>query len=106
MVTQIILSTNIVGKETEDTQNIIKALNKINIPFKAHGFLNDKELNNLYLTSHFCFFLSRNEGYGLPLIESLWFKLIPIISNIPAFNEILPKEYSISRIPPRPTLTF
>ena len=45
------------------------------------------------MNSHFCIFLSRNEGYGLPLVESMWFKSIPIISNIPIFNELMTDKY-------------
>ena len=84
---------NIVGKQTPETTQIFENLNLENIKLVFHGFLNDDELNSLYKKSHFCLFLSRNEGYGIPLVEAIWFKSIPIISNIPIFNEIMPKEY-------------
>ena len=87
------ITLNIVGKQTEETTKLFKDLNlkKINLIF--HGFLNDEELNTLYIKSHFCLFLSRNEGYGLPLLEAMWFKAIPIISNISIFNEIMGEDY-------------
>lgn len=84
---------NIVGKQTDETTQIFKNLKLKNIELKFHGFLYDDELNSLYKTSHFCLFLSRNEGYGIPLVEALWFRTIPIISNIPIFSEIMSEEY-------------
>jgi len=83
---------NIVGKQTAETEAIFEALELQNIEIIFHGFMDDDGLNNLYMSSHFCFFLSRNEGYGLPLIESMWLRCFPIVSNIDIFNEILGKE--------------
>jgi len=84
---------NIVGKQTAETTQLFKDMKLKNINLVFHGFLNDEELNNLYTKSHYCLFLSRNEGYGIPLVEAIWFKSIPIISNIPIFNEIMGDEY-------------
>ncbi len=83
------VTLHIVGKQTKETENIFKNLKFKNINLIFHGFLDDNELNKIYQKSHFSFFLSRNEGYGLPLIEAMWFKSVPIISNIPIFNEIM-----------------
>jgi len=88
------VTLNIVGKQTSETTQIFKDLKLKNIDLIFHGFLNDEELNNIYTSSHFCLFLSRNEGYGIPLVEAMWFKSIPIISNIPIFNEIMGEEYA------------
>ena len=87
------VTLNIVGKQTDETEQIFKNLNLKNIKLVFHGFLYDEQLNELYKKSQFCLFLSRNEGYGLPLVEAMWFKSIPIISNIPIFKEILSDEY-------------
>ena len=87
------VTLNIVGKQTNETKQIFKDLELKNINLKFHGFLNDDELNSLYKDSHFSLFLSRNEGYGIPLVEALWFKSIPIISNIPIFDEIMSNKY-------------
>lgn len=87
------VTLNIVGKQTDETTQIFKDLNLQNIKLVFHGFLSDEELNPLYIKSHFCLFLSRNEGYGIPLVEAMWFKSIPIISNIPIFDEIMTNEY-------------
>jgi glycosyltransferase involved in cell wall biosynthesis len=52
-------------------------------------------LNQLYRESAFCFFLSQNEGFGLPLLESAWFRCIPILSDIPVFREIMGRDYPL-----------
>ena len=87
------VTLNIVGKQTDETTQIFKDLNLQNIKLVFHGFLSDEDLNPLYIKSQFCLFLSRNEGYGIPLVEAMWFKSIPIISNIPIFDEIMTNEY-------------
>ena len=87
------VTLHIVGKQTKETENIFKNLKFKNINLVFHGFLDDDELNKIYQKSHFSFFLSRNEGYGLPLIEAMWFKSIPIISNIPIFDEIMGTDF-------------
>lgn len=84
---------NIAGKQTAETMEIFKNYDFVNIKIIFHGFVDDDKLSKLYIDSQFCFFLSRNEGYGLPLVEALWFKSIPILSNIPIFNEILGEDY-------------
>ena len=83
---------NIVGKQTKETENIFESLQLKNIDIVFHGFVDDDGLNQMYMKSHFCFFLSRNEGYGLPLLEAMWFRCFPLVSNIPIFNEILGGE--------------
>jgi hypothetical protein len=84
---------NVAGKQTDETKEIFKNANFSNIKVLFHGFVDDDSLNKLYINSQFCFFLSRNEGYGLPLVEALWFKSIPILSDISIFNEIMGKDY-------------
>ncbi len=87
------VTLNISGKQTKETQELLEGLNLQNIKLKFHGFVNDQELNQLYTDAHFCFFLSRNEGYGLPLVEAMWFRAVPILSDIPIFNEIMGNKY-------------
>ena len=87
------ITLNIVGKQTNETKNIFKDAKYTNINIVFHGYIDDKKLNTLYKQSHFCLFLSRNEGYGLPLVEAMWLKSIPIVSKLPVFSEILGDEY-------------
>ncbi len=84
----------IVGKQTKETEEIFKDQNFQNIEIIFCGFLDDESLNEIYKKSHFSFFLSRNEGYGLPLLEAMWFRSIPIISKIDIFDEIMGEEFT------------
>ncbi len=84
---------NIAGKQTSQSKEIFKNADLVNIEIVFCGYLDDVSLNELYINSQFCFFLSRNEGYGLPLVEALWFRSIPILSDISIFNEIMGEDY-------------
>lgn len=84
---------NIAGKQTPQSEEIFKNTDLRNIEVVFCGYLDDVSLNELYIKSQFCFFLSRNEGYGLPLVEALWFRSIPILSDISIFNEIMGEDY-------------
>ena len=87
------ITVDIAGKQTKETKDLFLNKNFKNIKLNFHGYVDDDTLNQLYKNSHFCFFLSRNEGYGLPLVEALWFGSIPVISDIPVFGEIVGKDY-------------
>ncbi|NPA51295.1 MAG: glycosyltransferase family 4 protein [Aquificae bacterium] len=89
------IQIHIVGKKTKETDELLNDYKPQNVQLNFPGFISDEELNVLYKTSHFCFFLSRNEGYGLPLVESLWLKTIPVLSNIPIFREIMEEDYPL-----------
>ena len=80
---------NIVGKQTDETKQLFKDKRYKNINLNFCGFVDDDRLNTIYKQSHYCLFLSRNEGFGLPLVEALWFKVIPLVSSLPVFKEIL-----------------
>ncbi len=84
---------HVVGKQTHETKSILEGCSFKNIVLDFLGYTDDETLNDLYKKSHFCFFLSRNEGYGLPLVESMWFGAIAIVSDIEVFNEILTSRY-------------
>ncbi len=87
------VTLHVVGKQTEETTAILQDSNFKHINLDFCGYVDDEKLNTLYRKSHFCFFLSRNEGYGLPLVESMWFYTIPILSDIPIFSEIMGSMY-------------
>ena len=91
----IAITLHVVGKETSETERLFsdKVLKKINI--RRHGYIDDEALNALYRDSAFCFFLSRNEGFGLPLMEALWFRCVPILSDLPIFREIMGDDFPL-----------
>ena len=91
----ISFTLHVVGEETSETKLLFsdRALKKINI--RRHGYIDDEALNALYRDSAFCFFLSRNEGFGLPLMEALWFRCVPILSDLPIFGEVMGDDFPL-----------
>jgi glycosyltransferase involved in cell wall biosynthesis len=55
---------------------------------KLHGFTSDEELIGHIGRSHATVFVSRAEGYGLPLAESIWLGRPCITSNLAPMTEI------------------
>ena len=81
------------GKKKFDTQIILNKI-KLNksVNFVFYDYVDDNLLLDLYSKSHFLLFLSKNEGYGLPILESIKCNCIPILSNLEIFKEILEKD--------------
>lgn len=84
---------NVVGKRTPEAEDLFALATFERVELRVHGYVDDSRLNQLYRESAFCFFLSQNEGFGLPLLESAWFRCIPILSDIPIFREIMGQDY-------------
>jgi glycosyltransferase involved in cell wall biosynthesis len=76
------------GWETEEFLNeLIKESKEFNDIIILEN-LNDSELHHLYKNSGFFWMASHYEGFGIPLLESLYHKKMDIVSNIPTFEEI------------------
>lgn len=86
---------HVVGKRTLEAEALFNSAKFERVDLRVHGYVNDDMLNQLYRESAFCFFLSQNEGFGLPLLESAWFRCIPVLSNIPVFREIMGQDYPL-----------
>lgn len=52
------------------------------------GFVNDSTLNYIYKNSNFLVFPSKYEGFGLPILEAMYFNKNIIASNISVFTEL------------------
>ncbi|MGP0593521.1 glycosyltransferase family 4 protein [Nitrospira sp. T9] len=91
----ISILVHIVGKRTLEGETLLNAAKFERVDFRVHGYVNDDMLNQLYRESAFCFFLSQNEGFGLPLLESAWFRCIPVLSNIPVFRKLMGQDYPL-----------
>ncbi|WP_281601213.1 glycosyltransferase family 4 protein [Escherichia coli] len=52
------------------------------------GFINDEELHEYYKGASFFIYPSLYEGFGLPLLEAMSYKLKIFASDIPVFHEI------------------
>ena len=87
------VTLHIAGKQTDETKALFEDASLQHITLKFYGYVSDEALNELYAKSHFCFFLSRNEGYGLPLVEAMWMRTVPVISDIEVFREIMTDAY-------------
>ena len=85
---------HIVGKQTSESRQLLSSWHCRNIELNVHGHVEDVHLNMLYQRCGFCLFPSRNEGFGLPVIESLWFGCVPVLSRIPVFEELMGGDFS------------
>lgn len=88
------LTLHVAGKQTGEGQQLLDGWDCRNLEVKVHGHVEDYRLNALYQRCAFCLFLSRNEGFGLPVIESLWFGCVPVLSRIPIFVELMGADFS------------
>ena len=84
---------HIIGKSTEETEALFAGQRFQHLKLRRYGFLSDEELNALYARVGFAFFLSRNEGFGLPLIEAMWMGAAPLLSDISIFAEVMGAGY-------------
>jgi glycosyltransferase involved in cell wall biosynthesis len=85
------LSLCIIGKEGWMVENLMKRLRNHPLAGKKLFIfenLNDTELHALYANASGLLFLSKGEGFGLPLIEAAHHNIPIICSDIPVFHEI------------------
>ena len=82
-------STNFFGNKSEFNliQNFITK-NNLKNDIIITGYLSDKKIRKLYSKAFMYVFPSKNEGFGIPIIESFSAELPVICSNINVFKEI------------------
>ena len=68
----------------KEFQNQLNLSNKI----EYLGHISDDQLIDLYKEASFSCFISKYEGYGLPVAESLWMKTPVLCSNIEPLTQI------------------
>lgn len=78
----------IVGDHANFRSKVIDELptNNSNIIFT--GFVSDEKLDELYREAAFFIYPSRYEGFGLPLLEAMAYKLPILASDIEVFHEL------------------
>ncbi|MCO6441835.1 MAG: glycosyltransferase [Nitrococcus mobilis] len=86
---------HVVGKDTPESPQLLAELQLPRIRLIRHGYLDDRALNELYRRSGFCLLLSRNEGFGLPLLEAIRQCCVPLLSDIAIFQEVMGPEYPL-----------
>ena len=74
------------GKPTQEVYQLIKKLNLLKKVYFL-GNITDEELYFYYKYSKAVIFISKIEGFGFPVIESIYFKKPIILSDIPVFKE-------------------
>jgi len=79
---------HVVGKDTPDTPGLLEGMALDSVELIRHGYLDDDQLNALYRRCAYCLFPSRNEGFGLPLLEAIWQRCVPVLSEIAIFREV------------------
>ena len=57
------------------------------------GYVSEERLSYLYQNALAQISASKYEGFGLPVLESISYNIIPIVSDIPAFREIIGTDY-------------
>lgn len=86
---------HVVGKDTAESPQLLAELRLPRIRLIRHGYLDDQALNELYRRSGFCLLLSRNEGFGLPLLEAIRQYCVPLLSDIAIFQEVMGPAYPL-----------
>ena len=82
-------------KKLNESSRTLKVCGQQNPGFGEYlGYVSDLELNRLYNSTKYVFLPSKNEGIGLPIIESMICGSIPIAcSDNETAKEFLPNEF-------------
>lgn len=80
----------LVGKPGFGFEEIKNRINQLNLQDRVEikGYVNDEELKKLYSGALFFVFPSRFEGFGLPLLEAMSYRLPVLASDIEIMREI------------------
>ena len=78
----------LVGNLHPDVENEIKRATKKNSRILFMDHISDDELNELYRSCSFTVFPSIEEGFGLPILESLWYARPCICANFGSMGEV------------------
>ncbi|MCO6500416.1 MAG: glycosyltransferase family 4 protein [Vicingus serpentipes] len=76
----------IVGAENNNfnTEELISGNNQI----KFLGYISDEELWKLYKKAQLFVYPSLYEGFGIPVLEALFFKCPTLVANLPVYKEV------------------
>ncbi|MDN5849778.1 MAG: glycosyltransferase family 4 protein [Nitrococcus sp.] len=89
------VTVHVVGKQTPDSRDLLASKTFQHVRLNICGYVNRDKLHALYARCAYCLFLSRNEGFGLPIIEALWGGCMPILSDIPIFREVMGPDFPL-----------
>jgi glycosyltransferase involved in cell wall biosynthesis len=79
---------DVVGFPFSDSESAFIAYHKATSRINHLGRLTDEQLSKAYQSSHALIFSSLGEGFGLPVLEAQANRCIPLLSDIPVFQEV------------------
>ena len=82
------VTLNLIGHTHPKVAGAVDKLVKANPLVRRHPYLSDEEVVGLYKECAFSAFPSVEEGYGLPIIESLWFGKPCLCAEFGSMREI------------------
>lgn len=65
---------------------------KSNIPFEMKGYLNKKEVFEMFANSHIIILPSRNEGFPKTIAEAMAFGCIPVVTDVSCIGQYINKS--------------
>lgn len=74
------------GSETEMLKSLVNQLNLVDL-VEFVGFVNSEENNALYAQAKIFISLPESDATAMSLLEAMYFKCIPVLSDLPANNE-------------------
>ena len=87
MTTRLVLAGNLAW-ETDKISSAINSSPILQNQVTCTGYLSDEELRYLYKNARLSVYLSRYEGFGIPILESMAHEHPAIVSDIPVFHEV------------------
>jgi glycosyltransferase involved in cell wall biosynthesis len=81
----------IIGKKGWHYEEIFETVEELGLSDKVIilGYLDDKYIADIISRSKCMLLLSKYEGFGIPPLESLYFNVPVVVSDIPVFREVL-----------------
>jgi len=78
------------GRKGVGYEKVLALIEKFNLKDRVilTGYVNEEEKNYLLRNAELFVFLSRYEGFGLPVLEAFYYELPVIASRIPIFEEL------------------
>lgn len=87
----LILVGNCVNKEKiDDSRNIYSLITELGLTKRVilPGFASDDQLINYYMNATVFAFVSLNEGFGIPILESFFYKVPVLVANNSCLTEV------------------
>ena len=76
------------GWKDEDLVNMIKELQKMNLPIVNTGYISDAQKTSLFKNTTLYIQPSLYEGFGMPILESMSLGAPVLCSDLPVFREV------------------